>query len=69
MLNNFLINVNILVGDSMDIENDEKDLDKKLDELPEVTDQRIHEFLTNVSHNKRINMNPYKIYEEITKEK
>lgn len=69
MLNNFLINVNILVGDSMDIENDDKDLDKKLDELPEVTDQRIHEFLTNVSHNKRINMNPYKIYEEITKEK
>lgn len=53
----------------MDIENDDKDLDKKLDELPEVTDQRIHEFLTNVSHNKRINMNPYKIYEEITKEK
>lgn len=69
MLNNFLINVNILVGDSMDIENDDKDLDKKLDELSEVTDQRIHEFLTNVSHNKRINMNPYKIYEEITKEK
>lgn len=69
MLNNFLINVNILVGDSMDIENDEKDLDKKLDELPEVTDQRIHEFLTNVSRNKRIEMNPYKIYEEITKEK
>lgn len=69
MLNNFLINVNILVGDSMDIENDDKDLDKKLDELPEVTDQRIHEFLTNISHNKRINMNPYKIYEEITKEK
>ena len=53
----------------MDIENDDKDLDKKLDELPEVTDQRIHEFLTNVSRNKRIEMNPYKIYEEITKEK
>lgn len=68
MLNNFLINVNILVGDSMDIENDDKDLDKKLDELSEVTDQRIHEFLTNVSCNKRIEMNPYKIYEEITKE-
>ena len=53
----------------MDIENNEKDLNKKLDELPDVTDEKIHEFLSNVPHNKRANMNPYKIYEEITKEK
>ena len=69
MLNKILIYVNIFVGDGMDIENNEKYLNKKLDELPDVTDEKVHEFLSNIPHKKRVNMNPYKIYDEITKEK
>lgn len=53
----------------MDKENNKKNLNKKLDELSDMTDERVHEFLSNILHKKRVNMNPYKIYDEITKEK
>lgn len=69
MLNKILIYVNIFVGDSMDKENNKKNLNKKLDELSDMTDEKVHEFLNNIPHKKRVNMNPYKIYDEITKEK
>ena len=53
----------------MDKENNKKNLNKKLDELSDMTVEKVHEFLSNISYKKRVNMNPYKIYDEITKEK
>ncbi len=44
-------------------------LEKDLDNLPELTEDRINEFITNTSSKPRKVMNPYKIYNDITKEK
>ena len=53
----------------MDKENNKKNLNKKLDELSDMTDEKVHEFLRNIPHKERVNMDRYKIYDEITKEK
>lgn len=44
-------------------------LDEELENLPDYTDERRHKSLISISHKQKENMNPYKIYEKIKKEK